>query len=106
MQTLQSGHCAAAAHTDCRPPAHHVQTEKRYNYTTPKTFLELIKLYKSVLARKREQVQNSIDRLDTGGVEPPMAAWQCRVWLLLKRIVARSPGSMHWRQAVSHTASS
>lgn len=45
------------------------QVEKRYNYTTPKTFLELIKLYKSVLARKRNQVQEAIDRLDTvGGV--------------------------------------
>lgn len=42
-----------------------VQVEKRYNYTTPKTFLELIKLYKSVLARKRNQVQEAIDRLDT-----------------------------------------
>jgi len=28
--------------------------ERRYNYTTPKTFLELIKLYKSLLAKKRE----------------------------------------------------
>ena len=43
------------------------QVEKRYNYTTPKTFLELIKLYKSVLARKRNQVQEAIDRLDTVG---------------------------------------
>ncbi len=51
-----------------------MQTEKRYNYTTPKTFLELIKLYKSVLARKREQVQNSIDRLDTGGAKLPIVA--------------------------------
>ena len=42
-----------------------MQVEKRYNYTTPKTFLELIKLYKSVLARKRNQVQESTDRLDT-----------------------------------------
>ena len=42
-----------------------LQVEKRYNYTTPKTFLELIKLYKSVLARKRNQVQEAIDRLDT-----------------------------------------
>ena len=42
-----------------------MQVEKRYNYTTPKTFLELIKLYKSVLARKRNQVQEAIDRLDT-----------------------------------------
>lgn len=46
------------------------QVEKRYNYTTPKTFLELIKLYKSVLSRKRNQVQEAIDRLDTvGGVQ-------------------------------------
>ena len=44
-----------------------MQVEKRYNYTTPKTFLELIKLYKSVLARKRDQVQEAIDRLDTVG---------------------------------------
>ncbi|DBA86689.1 TPA: Dynein alpha chain, flagellar outer arm [Trebouxia sp. C0004] len=43
-----------------------LEVEKRYNYTTPKTFLELIKLYKSVLARKRNQVQEAIDRLDTG----------------------------------------
>lgn len=52
-----------------------VQVEKRYNYTTPKTFLELIKLYKSVLARKRNQVQEAIDRLDTvGGVQHWMPA--------------------------------
>ncbi len=43
-----------------------MQVEKRYVYTTPKTFLELIRLYKSVLGRKRQQVQEAIDRLDTG----------------------------------------
>ena len=42
------------------------QQERRYNYTTPKTFLELIKLYKSILNRKRSITQVSIDRLDTG----------------------------------------
>ena len=42
------------------------QVERRYNYTTPKTFLELIKLYKSILNRKRKITQDSIDRLDTG----------------------------------------
>lgn len=36
--------------------------ERRYNYTTPKTFLELIKLYKSLLSRKRESTQENIDR--------------------------------------------
>lgn len=42
------------------------QVERRYNYTTPKTFLELIKLYKNVLAEKRRSTQEAIDRLDTG----------------------------------------
>ena len=31
--------------------------ERRYNYTTPKTFLELIKLYKNVLTKKRKATQ-------------------------------------------------
>lgn len=42
------------------------QVERRHNYTTPKTFLELIKLYKNVLAEKRRSTQEAIDRLDTG----------------------------------------
>jgi hypothetical protein len=37
-------------------------TEHRNVYTTPKTFLELIKLYKSTLARKRKESQDAIDR--------------------------------------------
>jgi dynein heavy chain len=40
------------------------EAERRYNYTTPKTFLELIKLYKSVLTGKRKQSQEAIDRCD------------------------------------------
>eukprot|EP00884_Botryococcus_braunii_P010094 jgi/Botrbrau1/19086/Bobra.0077s0003.2 len=43
-----------------------LQVEKRYNYTTPKTFLELIKLYKSLLARQRKAVGASIERLKSG----------------------------------------
>ena len=82
-----------------------MQTEKRYNYTTPKTFLELIKLYKSVLARKREQVQTSIDRLDTGEAKLPIVAQQRRLWLLLKHMVARSLGSVHWRRTTPQLAS-
>ena len=56
-----------------------LQVEKRYNYTTPKTFLELIKLYKSVLARKRNQVQEAIDRLDTVGQSLVKAVHACNV---------------------------
>jgi hypothetical protein len=38
------------------------EAERRYSYTTPKTFLELIKLYKNVLTGKRKQTQEAIDR--------------------------------------------
>ena len=42
------------------------ESERRYNYTTPKTFLELIKLYKNLLASKREVTEGQIDRLENG----------------------------------------
>jgi dynein heavy chain, axonemal len=42
------------------------QVERRFNYTTPKTFLELIKLYKNVLSKKRAKTMESIERLETG----------------------------------------
>eukprot|EP00960_Hanusia_phi_P043076 755854-Hanusia_phi.AAC.6 len=40
--------------------------EKRYNYTTPKSFLELIYLYKNMLAKKRSDLEASILRLSNG----------------------------------------
>ncbi|GMH57655.1 hypothetical protein TL16_g02438 [Triparma laevis f. inornata] len=40
--------------------------ERRYNYTTPKSFLELIGFYKSLLGEKRKQLGDNIERLDTG----------------------------------------
>jgi dynein heavy chain len=40
--------------------------EKRFNYTTPKTFLELIKLYKNLLAGSRTNIETGIDRLQNG----------------------------------------
>ena len=43
-----------------------LETERRYNYTTPKTFLELIKLYKNVLSKKRNATTHNIERLETG----------------------------------------
>jgi len=42
------------------------QYEKRYNYTTPKSFLELIALYKSMLAKRRAETEASIQRLSNG----------------------------------------
>lgn len=40
--------------------------ERRYNYTTPKTFLELINLYLNMLSIKYKDVTESIERLENG----------------------------------------
>lgn len=40
--------------------------EKRYNYTTPKSFLEQIILYQNLLKRKNVELQAKIVRLENG----------------------------------------
>ncbi|KAJ1334726.1 hypothetical protein BSLG_007881 [Batrachochytrium salamandrivorans] len=40
--------------------------EKRYNYTTPKSFLALISLYKEMLEKKALELTKSMDRLENG----------------------------------------
>lgn len=40
--------------------------EKRYNYTTPKSFLEQIKLYDNLLSSKNNELQAKIIRLENG----------------------------------------
>jgi dynein heavy chain len=40
--------------------------EKRYNYTTPKSFLELINLYKQMLVKKAGELSQSMERLENG----------------------------------------
>ncbi|XP_072275197.1 dynein axonemal heavy chain 11-like [Pyxicephalus adspersus] len=42
------------------------QNEKHYNYTTPKSFLELIKLYWNLLGKKRGELLQKIERLENG----------------------------------------
>nr|CAH7754609.1 unnamed protein product [Callosobruchus chinensis] len=44
----------------------YLQNEKRYNYTTPKSFLEQIDLYSKLLTDKTNQVKNNITRLENG----------------------------------------
>ncbi|EFN60095.1 hypothetical protein CHLNCDRAFT_133411 [Chlorella variabilis] len=44
----------------------YLRAERRRVYSTPKTFLELIKLYRSLLAAKRQAVQASTERLQVG----------------------------------------
>jgi len=40
--------------------------ERRYCYTTPKSYLELLKLYQQLLAKKREEMATAIARLENG----------------------------------------
>jgi ABC-type dipeptide/oligopeptide/nickel transport system ATPase component len=42
------------------------EVERRYNYTTPKSFLELIAFYKQLLQKKREDLQQQTERLEKG----------------------------------------
>ncbi|XP_078510049.1 dynein axonemal heavy chain 17 isoform X2 [Lissotriton helveticus] len=44
----------------------YLASERRYNYTTPKTFLEQIKLYQHLLAMKRKELIAKIERLENG----------------------------------------
>lgn len=48
---------------------------RRHNYTTPKSFLELISLYKALLARKREELRQAKERLENGAA----GCWGCWV---------------------------
>ena len=45
---------------------HYLETQRRYNYVTPKSFLELIGFYKYILGSKRKNIQRLVDRLDVG----------------------------------------
>lgn len=42
------------------------QNERRYNYTTPKTFLEQIALYSKLLNEKTKNLKMMIVRLENG----------------------------------------
>ncbi|NXG00005.1 DYH17 protein, partial [Sakesphorus luctuosus] len=55
------------AHTSAKEMSKtYLAVERRYNYTTPKTFLEQIKLYQNLLASKRSKLSANIDRLEKG----------------------------------------
>ncbi|NXG62204.1 DYH17 protein, partial [Hemiprocne comata] len=44
----------------------YLAVERRYNYTTPKTFLEQIKLYQNLLSQKQNELTAKIERLEKG----------------------------------------
>lgn len=44
----------------------YLNNERRYNYTTPKSFLEQIKLYQNLLLKKRKELTVKMERLENG----------------------------------------
>ncbi|KAK3091630.1 hypothetical protein FSP39_021358 [Pinctada imbricata] len=57
----------AYVHTSVNEISHsYLTNEKRYNYTTPKSFLEQIKLYQNLLAKSNTELQAKIVRLENG----------------------------------------
>ena len=74
---VQSNGAETSTHASaCR----YLETVGRYNYTTPKSYLELIALYKDLLARKREELRASKSRLENGVEKIAQASaqvWTC-----------------------------
>ena len=80
----------------------YLQNERRYNYTTPKSFLEQINLYSKLLRQKNDELMGKINRLETGLLtlketeEQVMEDGQQRYWLSRRLIVGlgfeRRPG--------------
>ena len=44
----------------------YLTNEQRYNYTTPKSFLEFIRLYQNLLDRNGKELQSKVERLENG----------------------------------------
>lgn len=42
------------------------QNEKHFNYTTPKSFLEFMKLYSNLLRKKHTELAQKMERLENG----------------------------------------
>ncbi|MEQ2203307.1 hypothetical protein XENOCAPTIV_028426, partial [Xenoophorus captivus] len=44
----------------------YLANERRYNHTTPKSFLEQIKLYRSLLGQRSKELTAKMERLENG----------------------------------------
>lgn len=57
----------AHAHTSVNVASrHYLASERRYNYTTPKSFLEQISLYTGLLKTKSKELRGRVARLENG----------------------------------------
>jgi len=57
----------AFAHTSVNNMSRlYLQNERRFNYTTPKSYLEQISLYAKLLGQKYVELQAKVERLENG----------------------------------------
>lgn len=61
----------------------YLHNERRYNYTTPKTFLEQIALYSKLLMERTYDVKSMIERLNNGLDKLESCAGQVMISLLI-----------------------
>lgn len=64
----------------------YLSNERRYNYTTPKSFLEQIKLYQNLLLKKEKELTAKMERLENGLQKLSSTSAQVRRPLLLSRM--------------------
>lgn len=73
----------AYVHTSVNQASEKYQrNEKRYNYTTPKSFLQQITLYRNLLEKSRAQLQHKMNRLDSGLQKLQTTAAQVNVFII------------------------
>lgn len=73
----------AYVHTSVNQASEKYQrNEKRYNYTTPKSFLQQITLYTHLLEKSRAQLQHKMNRLDSGLQKLQTTAVQVHVFII------------------------
>ena len=75
--------CILSCHVHARACSY-LESVRRYNYTTPKSYLELIALYKALLAQKRAQLRANKERLENGVDKIAQASAQVRASLLMR----------------------
>ncbi len=64
----------------------YLANERRYNYTTPKSFLEQIKLYGNLLALKKKDLTSKMERLENGLEKLNSTTAQVRLFVCLFKI--------------------
>lgn len=74
---------------------------RRYNYTTPKSYLELISLYKSLLAQKRTELKANKERLENGVDKIAQASAQARMTPLQVVLLAAALKGVQTKSGIS-----